>query len=200
MHIKQEPKIYIIRHGSTKLNSEDKIRGWMDLPLDEDGIVEAEKTAVKLKNRGIKGLISSDMKRTQQTAIIISEIAKIPILYVTPAFRPWNVGNFTGKPSEEALGEMERYARNKPDETLRGGESFNEFKDRFLEGMEKVLKEEKKTIGIVTHHRGDRILAAWVNAGMKPNFKVDLPTFFEKGIKPADFRTLFEKLNYPKEK
>ena len=38
-----DPKIliYALRHGSTHLNEDNKFRGWIDVPLDENGKDEA---------------------------------------------------------------------------------------------------------------------------------------------------------------
>jgi hypothetical protein len=40
-------------------------------------------------------------------------------------------------------------------------------------------------VGVVTHHRGERLLNAWDKAGQQPDGGVDMKTFFEKGEKPA---------------
>jgi broad specificity phosphatase PhoE len=193
---KNKAKIVIIRHGSTKLNSEDKIRGWMDLPLDEKGKEEAEKMAKDLKNINLDCLIASDMKRCIQTAEIISDIAGVPIEGVTEAFRPWNVGIHQGKLAEKVIPEMKEYAEEKPNTPIPEGESFNKFKNRFLNGLMKVQKEFKgKKVGIVTHHRGDRIFAAWEKAGMPKDKDVDLDVMFQKGINPGTFRVQGTKID-----
>ena len=44
-------KLILVRHGKTVLNSLDqteRLRGWMDIPLDEQGLREAEQTARRL--------------------------------------------------------------------------------------------------------------------------------------------------------
>ena len=52
-------KIILIRHGSTKLNSEsgntspDKIRGWQDVPLDDRGVQESHEAAKELDGNKI---------------------------------------------------------------------------------------------------------------------------------------------------
>lgn len=193
-------EIYILRHGSMHLNSEDKVRGWLDVPLDEKGIREAHDLGKEIIAYDLDGLVSSDMTRTVQTAGAVCQEAGVPIFWVTSAFRPWNVGECSGKSGEEVAPIMEEYARHKPDEPMKDGESFNEFKNRFLSGVEEVKKKfEGQKIGIITHHRGDRIFAAWEKLGMPKDYSVDLDTLFEEGVQPGESRKEGEKINMPKD-
>lgn len=193
--------IFIIRHGSTKLNSEDRIRGWMDLPLDDQGRKEAKEMGKKLRSCDLDGLIASDLKRTQETAEIVSKETGVPIVGVTHDFRPWNVGNHTGQSNAEVMPILEGYVKNTPTKKVSGGESFNSFKTRFLTALQFVKKEfPGKRIGIVTHHRGDRIMAAWEKKGEPKSREIDIPTFLQKGIPPGDYREEGTKLTFPKEK
>lgn len=181
--------IAIIRHGETDLNAEDKIRGWLDVPLSNRGIKQVEKTGKKLKREKLDGIISSDMTRCVQTAGIVSHETGVPILGFTAYFRPWNVGYLTGTKSEEAHKILAVFAQEKPNEKVKDGESFNEFKDRFLKGVQMIKKElPDKKIAICTHHRGDKIMAAWEAKGEPDNLEIDLNTFLTEGIKPGDYR------------
>lgn len=182
--------IYLVRHGSTKLNSEKKIRGWLNVPLDEKGKEEAKATGEKLKGK-VNGLVTSDLDRTQETARIISKETGAPILLVTPAFRPWDVGEYTGKKDTEVLEHIFKHAEHEPHKKLPGGESFNTFKTRFLYGLKQVIEDHPDDhIAIVTHHRGDRISAAWEREGCPANFAIDMDVFKRKGIEPGDYREI----------
>lgn len=193
-------RIIIIRHGTTRSNSEDKMRGWDELPLDEEGKSEAHETGKKLKYKGISALASSDLKRATQMAEIVSKESGIPIVGFSHQFRTWNVGEYTGEDTKKVLPILKKYAADKPDEAIPGGESFNDFKARFIRGIERLKRGYKgKTIGLITHHQGDRIMAAWKRAGEPKDYSVDLPHFFEEGIKPGDFRKEGEQLDFPKE-
>ncbi len=183
----QPTEIVIIRHGSTKLNSEDRIRGWSEIPLDAHGKREAKSLGEKLKDSDIHCLIASDLDRTQETAAIISSITGIPFEKVTKDFRPWHLGEFTGQPTEKVHPLMAEFAREYPDDKIKGGESFNTFKERFLDGLFKIKKQYPgQRIGIVTHHRGDRIFAAWKAKGFPKSKEVDIDVFLRKGIEPGE--------------
>jgi broad specificity phosphatase PhoE len=57
LHKKDEPKgrpIIIARHGQTKLNAEDKIRAWIDVPLDEVGIEQAQDLGIAMRDSNLE--------------------------------------------------------------------------------------------------------------------------------------------------
>jgi broad specificity phosphatase PhoE len=184
--------VYIIRHGQTMLNVDDKIRSWLDIPLTDDGFEEAKKLGWELRNANIKltGLFSSDLLRSLQTTLEISGIAGFPILGATHALRPWNVGTYAGKNGPTVHKKMMEYAENSPDKVLGGGESFNIFKYRVLCGIIGLLNSTPGILGLVSHSRGERILHAWVAAGCPENLDVDLDVFGERGEETASAQKL----------
>lgn len=176
--------VYIIRHGSTKLNHEDKLRGWSDVPLSDKGKEEVRATARKLKDSGIQIIISSDLTRAQETAHEISKETGAPVK-TTMGLRPWNVGIFTGQDSKDTHPKLKEYA-TKPNVSIPKGESFNSFKNRFIDELEDVLKKYKdKEIALVTHHRGERLIKSWIKAGQPEDRELDMSVFFLHGEPPA---------------
>lgn len=59
---------YIARHGKTLLNTLDKVQGWCDSPLTDEGIEVAELLGVGMKNIHLDSVYTSDLRRTRQTA------------------------------------------------------------------------------------------------------------------------------------
>jgi broad specificity phosphatase PhoE len=178
-------QIQIIRHGATKLNNDDvsvdRIRGWKDIPLSKDGEDEAHTLAGKIAKDPPDSIVSSDLKRAHDTAKIISDKSGVPLVDVTQNFRPWNVGEYSGQVTSKAIPILGDYAANKPDEPVPGGESFNDFKDRFLGGVRSALSENQGKLAIVTHHRGERLLNAWKSAGFPEDGNIDVKEFNKKG-------------------
>jgi broad specificity phosphatase PhoE len=181
--------LYIVRHGQTKMNNDtdtsaDRIRGWSDIPLVAEGRKEAALAAKKLKHRGIELIFCSDLSRAEETAQIIGKalgIKPIPI----KALRPWNLGRLTGQTTKEALPQIATYVRETPNKAVPEGESFDNFRDRFFEGLEEIIsKANGKVICIVTHHRNERLLVAWDEAGLQDH-KTDLDEFLQKGDPPG---------------
>ena len=189
-------KIYILRHGETALNVTDRIRGWSDVPLDDKGVAQAIKMGKKLRDSDLTMLIASDLTRTLQTARNVSEESGKPVVHATQILRPWNVGKYTGHPASEVHPILLKMATETPEENIPEGESFESFKNRVLMGIIAFLNQyPHEIIGFVVHHRNDRIVRAWYEAGCPSDFEVDLAHFNQKGIEPGTFDVLEIKSN-----
>src|SRR5258708_25438388 len=183
--------IYYVRHGSTNLNSADKLRSWNDVPLDAKGKLEAHKVGKELKGKRIESIITSDLSRAEDTGKIVSEETGIKNISSEKALRPWNLGELAGRDVKDTLDVLKNYAENKPDSSIKGGESFNTFKKRYITGIKNIMAQNAgKNIIIVSHHRGDRLLDGWEKKGDNPQMQIDLPTFFQKGMDPGKYRVI----------
>ncbi len=180
-------RIVIGRHGQTALNREQRVRGWSDVPLDDKGRKEARQTGKELRGI-IKGIVCSDLDRARETAEIISEETGAPIWEITREFRPWHLGDFTGEKEEQVRPVLRFYAEEHPDDSLPGGESFNSFKHRLLNGAERAMETYPEMFAIITHHRGDRLMAAWEAKGMPSDHAIAIGKIFERGIPPGSWR------------
>lgn len=185
----EEPKkrkVVLIRHGETALNKEDKIRGWSNIPLDPHGFEQAEAIGKELKDSGVDVLIASDLTRTLQTALCVSRESGIPLVATTPALRPLDVGDFTGEKASIVHPLIMKHALEEPNEPFKNGESFDSFRCRYLIGLIAQLNAHPgKVVGIITHHRNDRCLRGWVEAGCPDDLEISLEHFFQKGIEPG---------------
>ncbi|MCA1011147.1 histidine phosphatase family protein [Halobacillus halophilus] len=65
-------KLGLIRHGSTSWNKEKRAQGKSDIPLNQEGIRDAEKLAERLHTEEWEVLYTSPLKRAAKTADIIS--------------------------------------------------------------------------------------------------------------------------------
>jgi broad specificity phosphatase PhoE len=190
-----EPVTLVVRHGSTEMNSSDPakdlIRGWKDVPLDEKGRQEAKDTAAKIAPYGLNAIITSDLGRTRETADEIAKQTGAPVIS-EPDFRPWKLGpTIEGKPTQEMLPKISSFAE-KPDERPPGGESFNEFKNRFLGAFHKWQDAyPDKNTALVTHYRGTKLLDAWRATGTD-NDTIDKNLFeeYNPDKKPGHFDVL----------
>lgn len=87
----------LIRHGATDWEKGvPRLEAHEDLPLNSDGINQARELARKLKKHKWELLFTSDLKRARDTAAIISEKLKIPLV-LRPELRERNHGILTGK-------------------------------------------------------------------------------------------------------
>lgn len=183
-------KVYIVRHGKTKMNNEidtsqDRIRGWSNVPLVEEGREEARRTGKKLKKIDVGAIVASDLDRAKETADIIGEIVGVKPT-TTVKLRPWDLGEFTGGSTKEMMPKIAEYIHDKPGEPVPQGESFNDFRRRAFGGLAEAIKRaDGKQLVIVTHHRNERLYNAWHEAGMPDDHSIDLKEFTKKGEPPG---------------
>ena len=86
-------KLILGRHRHTPLNSpgaDERLRAWLDVPLDEQGLREAAETAKRLTNYPIEVIYCSDLRRARQTAEVLRRRVKAPVT-ATKELRPWNL-------------------------------------------------------------------------------------------------------------
>lgn len=176
--IKKEPRVAIIRHGSTFLNNPDKtkdrIRGWLDVPLTQEGKDDAEKAAKKLQGCGADIIYSSDLIRAQQTAEIVDKAVNDVPIVVTRSLRPWGIGVYEGKISADVYPVMEGFIKH-PDNIPEDGESFNTFRIRYLTILNRIMcqaKEENQVLLISTHYRNLKMACAWIDKGMPADLSI----------------------------
>ena len=62
---------YIVRHGKTMLNTLDRVQGWCDSPLTDEGVEVAEYLGKGLRDIKFESVFCSTLRRTLQTAQVI---------------------------------------------------------------------------------------------------------------------------------
>jgi broad specificity phosphatase PhoE len=155
-------KLILVRHGKTVLNSSDhaeRLRGWLDVPLDEQGLWEAEETAQRLARYPVDHIYCSDLYRAQQTAQAVVKVTSAPVVH-TSDLRPWNVGTLAGQRVKDILPILKQLELD-PSMPAPGGESFLQFCDRYLRKLKELIHIANRSTGCVvavTHVRN--ILAA----------------------------------------
>ncbi|WP_171038110.1 histidine phosphatase family protein [Aquibacillus sediminis] len=169
-------KLYLIRHGKTYLNQYEKMQGWADSPLTEEGKVVALETGKKLANISFDRVYTSDLGRTVETAEILlgqNHYNDNLAIRKTKEFRELFFGSFEGEYNEVAwskvakekgLSSNEEMIRDHPMEEivesmhkadpLHQAESFEEFSRRIKKGLELIIAERQKedeNILLVSH-------------------------------------------------
>jgi broad specificity phosphatase PhoE len=72
-------QIYVVRHGTTTMNVENRYRGRRDVPLDAQGYQDAVDAARQLSGAGLSAVYTGPLRRTIATAQIIADEARVPI-------------------------------------------------------------------------------------------------------------------------
>lgn len=147
--------IYLIRHGETDWNREQRYQGQQDIPLNSTGIEQAQLIADNLNGHLFSALYSSDLMRAYQTA---QEIAKKVKLSITthPALREINQGEWEGRYIKDVLassGDEVRVVYQNPYTARKpGGESIGEVAERMYSYLDHLAeKHDQQTIIVVSH-------------------------------------------------
>ncbi|KPU28131.1 phosphoglycerate mutase [Caloranaerobacter sp. TR13] len=147
-------KIIITRHGQTNWNIIGKVQGQKDIKLNEIGINQAKKLAIKLSKEKIDVIYTSDLKRSYQTAKIISDIIKTNII-IDKNLREICFGNWQGLTLTQIKKDFNKEYiiwRTKPHKfSLPGAEKLIEVQERMKKVINKVLHSNYQNILIVSH-------------------------------------------------
>lgn len=188
----KQGKVFIIRHGSTDLNkesgtSDDRIRGWIDVPLNDQGREDAEKAATKLDKENPKRMFTSDLIRAEETARIINHNFHVPITISTD-LRPWNLGVYQGKKTNDVIHELNDMIKFE-NKVPKDGESFAQFRMRYLSKLKSIIdmaKTTKQTFFVISHFRNLKTATAWIAAGCPDDLSIDVEEMLSDNFKPGD--------------
>ena len=136
--------LYIVRHGETDWNKEHRIQGHQDIPLNNQGIIDAEKVKEKLKDIDFDIVFSSPLKRAYETAKIITNK---DIIIDNRLIERYN-GKLEGINDEELLQSIDWDDDNSPYEI----EKLSDLSNRVFSFLDEILdKYNNKNILVVTH-------------------------------------------------
>ncbi|MBM7564507.1 histidine phosphatase family protein [Paenibacillus sacheonensis] len=143
-------RIGLIRHGQTEWNELGKIQGQTDIPLNPEGIRQAQALAHRLVREPLQwdAVISSDLQRAMQTAELIAKTLGIPQLHPDTRLRERFYGEVEGTT------EQERLARWGPEWKKRdnGQENDVQVRTRALSFVEEAAASfPKRNLLVVTH-------------------------------------------------
>ncbi|MGD6817149.1 histidine phosphatase family protein [Metabacillus sp. 113a] len=138
----------MIRHGITEWNMEGRAQGSSDIPLHEQGILEAKRLAQRIGEERWDLLYSSPLKRAKQTADIISaELGGIEVA-IDERLRETGGGQIEGTTEAERL---EKWGSGWRELDL-DRETSRQVIERGLHFIEDVVqKHPDKQILVVSH-------------------------------------------------
>ncbi len=149
---------YLVRHGETEWNAQERVQGQTDIPLSDVGREQAARTAERLAAVGFVAAYTSDLARAQETARII--VARgpepRPDVLLRPSLRERAYGEFEGAFWEDvraSTGEQHDSQGTYHDLDLRPehGESVRELYER-LGGFARELES--------SHHDDDVLVVS----------------------------------------
>src|SRR6187402_576406 len=96
-------RIALIRHGSTAWNKEGRMQGSTDIPLDEDGRIQAKKLGIRLSDEHWDVVYTSHLSRAHQTGEIIAAQLGITKIFQDDRLREVSGGLTEGTSEAERI-------------------------------------------------------------------------------------------------
>lgn len=141
-------KLYVIRHGRTHWNEKGLMQGRVDIGLSMAGKKEAENIRKKLENIDFDICISSPLKRTLETANIVTN-GKCKI--ITSNFLiERDLGKFEGEKYEDYYSKL-NYWDYKLNNNSYGVESVKDILKRTSRFLNELKEKDYKIVLIVSH-------------------------------------------------
>jgi broad specificity phosphatase PhoE len=160
--------LIVVRHGETNYNVEGRYTGSTDIELNEKGYEQARILAEKLKDISIDIIISSTLKRAKETARIISNEMKLPVIETNELVEKC-VGVYEGLTREEAKNKYPlMWEANSPE----GAETLETVEKRVHKVLHTILNDysEDKNVLIVTHGYISKIIYKYFNNASEADF------------------------------
>ncbi|MDA8163821.1 MAG: 6-phosphofructo-2-kinase/fructose-2,6-bisphosphatase, partial [Desulfobacteraceae bacterium] len=154
--------LFLVRHGETAFNLEDRIGG--DSELTERGREQARALAGYFARQRIPLIFTSEQRRTVQTAAIIAERQERCSIISLPEFNEIDAGVCDGMSYQEIRERLPEVAearnRNKYWYEYPGGEGYGSMEKRIHRGLKKVfyLNDYEYDIMIVGHRAVNRMI------------------------------------------
>ncbi|MDW8122848.1 MAG: histidine phosphatase family protein [Armatimonadota bacterium] len=154
--------VYLIRHGETEWNRDDRLLGKTDLPLNDRGRRQAARLAQRLSNVPLTALYTSPLKRAVETATAIASVHSLNVT-VIESLREIDYGEWEGMTLQEAAERFPDLETKRRTDPLRfqapGGEAFEDFIGRVLTTFERIASAHfGQTIAVVAHQTVNRIV------------------------------------------
>lgn len=150
-------EFFVVRHGQTVANKTGILQGQLDTDLDEDGLMQAEAVAQRLKNRTFDVVYSSDLNRAMVTAQKILQFHQELKIIPSPELREWNLGDLQGRKYDELIVKypeiMQAFKCESADiPDIPCGERLADFQVRVASFMDKIAAENiGRKILMVSH-------------------------------------------------
>ena len=153
---------WFLRHGETDWNAANLSQGNVDIPLNENGLAQAQSAASKLPGRGIATIISSPLSRARVTAEYAGSALGLPVAF-DEGLREVSFGVQEGQPMSEWFthwveGQM----------TPQGAEAFADLRHRAVAAINRCVVHPSPVL-VVAH--GALFRALRQAMGLEPNVR-----------------------------
>jgi broad specificity phosphatase PhoE len=149
-------RLFVVRHGTTTMNVENRYRGRCDVPLDAQGYQDAVDAARQLSAVGLAAVYCGPLRRTIATAQIIADEARVPDLRILHGLNNVDYGAWEAMTASEAAmydpDAFELYRTSPSRAACPMGERLSDAQTRMLQALELIGRRHAgETVVAVTH-------------------------------------------------
>lgn len=150
-------RFFLARYGETVWNRERKYQGQSDVPLTDEGRIQAKSLSERLKDEKIDVIYASDLGRTMETAEIIAEHHGRKVV-PAPLMRELNFGIWEGMTYDEIMQkwakEYNKWQDDPYNENPPEGETLSELCERVSKFFMKAAQDHPDGRILVVSHAG----------------------------------------------
>lgn len=148
-------KLILVRHGETQWNRENRVVGFADIGLNDEGRKQVKKLALALKEERVDAIYASPLSRAWETA---QEVARYhdEEVKADDAFKEMDAGELDGLTYEDMrdrYGELIKQWLSEPASVIMpGGESLANVQERAWLAVEKIREKHPDDVVMVVSH------------------------------------------------
>jgi broad specificity phosphatase PhoE len=170
-------ELYVVRHGTTTLNVQNRYRGRRDVPLDAQGWADAVEAARALSPLGLAAVYAGPLRRTINTAQVIADECRIPDVRILHGLVNLDYGEWEGMTAEEAAmfdpTAFQLYREDPSAAACPNGERLAAAQDRMEEAIRLIGgRHPGERVAAVTHAVMIRLLAAQLLKTSGPEWRI----------------------------
>lgn len=150
-------QIYLIRHGETEWTTTRRHTGLTDIPLTDEGRIQAKWLVRKLKGKSFAKVYTSPLKRAKETCAIAG---LLKVAELEPNLVEWDYGSYEGLTTAQIREKVPGW--NLFRNGVPGGETIEAVTARADRVIEKVLSIEGDVALFSSGHFSRALAARWI--------------------------------------
>lgn len=155
-------RIVLIRHGETEWNRLGRFQGRTDVPLNQEGLEQADRLAQRLKEAPLTKIYTSPLSRARKTAEIVNDYHGVEVI-LQEGLTEVDHGHWTGMFKSQVIemdGERYKIWLARPDTlVMPEGESLAEVYQRSVGAIQKIVESSvDEAILVCSHDAVNKVL------------------------------------------
>ncbi len=155
MALEEPTRLFVLRHGQTAWNTQARIQGHLDMPLNAVGRWQAERLAKALQGEDLVAVYASDLSRARETAAPLARYLQLSVV-TDLRLRERAFGRFEGQTYENIEAtwpeEAARWRERDPEFGPGGGERLRDFYQRSVQAATLLARQHPgQAIALVAH-------------------------------------------------